>query len=191
MEIKKPCKAEVEKYLSLCDTQSNYVEQEKASKKLFALYPNNNDISEVLLKVNILNDFYSTNIFNTYKVAEYIVSLNIDKKLKIKDLSVVNDIADKTKNGINRNIYSFATKYCVHHLGNEFPIFDSYVAKILIYLNKQDKFFKFSYEDCRDYKKFYSILNVFREFYQLNNFTLRQIDIYLWQAGKDYFTKKY
>ena len=191
MEIKKPCKAEVEKYLSLCDTQSNYVEQEKALKKLFALYPNNNDISEVLLKVNILNDFYSTNIFNTYKVAEYIVSLNIDKKLKIKDLSVVNDIADKTKNGINRNIYSFATKYCVHHLGNEFPIFDSYVAKILIYLNKQDKFFKFSYEDCRDYKKFYSILNVFREFYQLNNFTLRQIDIYLWQAGKDYFTKKY
>lgn len=191
MEIKKPCKAEVEKYLSLCDTQSNYVEQEKALKKLFALYPNNNDISEVLLKVNILNDFYSTNIFNTYKVAEYIVSLNIDKKLKIKDLSVVNDIADKTKNGINRNIYSFATKYCVHHLGNEFPIFDSYVAKMLIYLNKQDKFFKFSYEDCRDYKKFYSILNVFREFYQLNNFTLRQIDIYLWQAGKDYFTKKY
>ena len=191
MEIKKPCKAEVEKYLSLCDTQSNYVEQEKALKKLFALYPNNNDISEVLLKVNILNDFYSTNIFNTYKVAEYIVSLNIDKKLKIKDLSVVNDIADKTKNGINRNIYSFATKYCVHHLGNEFPIFDSYVAKMLIYLNKQDKFFKFSYEDCRDYKKFYSILNVFREIYQLNNFTLRQIDIYLWQAGKDYFTKKY
>ena len=74
-------------------------------------YPNNNDISEVLLKVNILNDFYSTNIFNTYKVAEYIVSLNIDKKLKAKDLSVVNDIADKTKNGINRNIYSFALFY--------------------------------------------------------------------------------
>ncbi len=191
MEIKKPCKAEVEKYLMLCDTQSNYVEQEKALKKLFALYPNNNDISEVLLKVNILNDFYSTNIFNTYKVAEYIVSLNIDKKLKAKDLSVVNDIADKTKNGINRNIYSFATKYCVNHLGNEFPIFDSYVAKMLMHLNKQDKFFKFSYEDCRDYKKFYSILNAFREFYKLNDFTLRQLDIYLWQAGKDYFTKKY
>ena len=191
MDIKKPSKAEVEKYLKLCDTQSNYVEQEKALKKLFALYPNNNDISEVLLKVNILNDFYSTNIFNRYKVAEYIVSLNIDKKLKAKDLSVVNDIADKTKNGINRNIYSFATKYCVHHLGNEFPIFDSYVAKMLMHLNKQDKFFKFSYEDCRDYKKFYSILNAFREFYKLNNFTLRKLDIYLWQAGKDYFTKKY
>lgn len=191
MDIKKPSKAEVEKYLKLCDTQSNYVEQEKALKKLFALYPNNNDISEVLLKVNILNDFYSTNIFNTYKVAEYIVSLNIDKKLKAKDLSVVNDIADKTKNGINRNIYSFATKYCVHHLGNEFPIFDIYVAKMLMHLNKQDKFFKFSYEDCRDYKKFYSILNAFREFYKLNNFTLRKLDIYLWQAGKDYFTKKY
>ena len=101
MEIKRPTKAEVEKYLKLCDTQSNYVEQEKALKKLFALFPNNNDISEVLLKVNILNDFYSTNIFNTYKIAEYIVSLNIDKKLKAKDLSIVNEIADKTKNLLN------------------------------------------------------------------------------------------
>lgn len=191
MEIKRPTKAEVEKYLKLCDTQSNYVEQEKALKKLFALFPNNNDISEVLLKVNILNDFYSTNIFNTYKIAEYIVSLNIDKKLKAKDLSIVNEIADKTKNGINRNIYSFATKYCVHHLGNEYPIFDSFVAKMLLHLNKQDKFSKFSYNDCRDYQKFYNILNEFRKFYNLKDYTLRQIDIYLWLAGKDYFAKKY
>lgn len=165
MEIKRPTKAEVEKYLKLCDTKSNYVEQEKALKKLFALFPNNNEISEVLLKVNILNDFYSTNIFDTYKIAEYIVSLNIDKKLKAKDLSIVNEIADKTKNGINRNIYSFATKYCVHHLGDEYPIFDSFVAKMLLHLNKQDKFSKFSYNDCRDYLKFYNILNEFRKFY--------------------------
>ena len=40
---------------------------------------NNTDICEILLKVSVLNDFYSTNIFGTYKVAENIQNLKIDE----------------------------------------------------------------------------------------------------------------
>ena len=57
--------------------------QEQCLNKLFhELLPLNNDISEILIKSSVLNDFYSTNIFTIYPVAKKIQSLDIDKYLK-------------------------------------------------------------------------------------------------------------
>lgn len=193
MKIKKPNKKEVKCYLQKWGTLESYVLQESSLEKLFfRTYPKNTKMDDVLIKVCSLNDFYSTNIFSPFSVAKHIVELDIDEYLKREDLSIVNKIAKVKMNGGNiKNFYSFATKYCSHHKPKIYPIYDYYVEKMLIYFKKMDKFTDFSKDDLKDYKKFRDTLNKFRQFYNLENFDLKQIDIYLWLAGKDYFPKKY
>ncbi len=72
-----------------------------------------------------------------------------------------------------------------------YPIYDSYVDKMLIALRKKDKFSNFPRQDLRIYPLFKKILTDFRRFYNLEQFDLKQIDQYLWQAGKKYFPKNY
>ena len=190
--IPKPNKAEVEKYLDKWDSLENYVLQENALNKLFMeVYPNNTDINDILIKCSSLNDFYSTNIFSIFPVAKHILELNIDKRLKNKDTSIVNDIAKLNINGKEKCFYSFATKYCSHHFPNDFPIYDSFVEKCLFYFKKKDKFYNFSKEDLKDYAKFKDILLQFKKYYNIDEFNLKDIDRYLWQLGKEYFPKKY
>jgi len=105
------------------------------NKLFFETYPLNNDLDDVLIKVCSLNDFYSTNIFSPFSVAKHIVSLGIDESLARNDLEIVNIIAKVKMNGGKiKNFYSFATKYCSHHKPTVYPIYDSYVDKMLMYL---------------------------------------------------------
>jgi hypothetical protein len=189
----KPSKLEVENYLKLWDSLENYVLQESSLRKLFTeTYPDNKLIENVLIKVCSLNDFYSTNIFSPFTVAKHIVNLNIDDDLSKEDLELVNRIAKVEMAGNKiKNFYSFATKYCSHHKPEVYPIYDSYVEKMLVYFKKQDNFDDFSTEDLKVYPKFREILGKFRDYYNLEEFDLKQIDKYLWQAGKKYFPRKY
>ena len=94
--ISTPNKNEVEKYLKKWDSLENYVLQESALDKLFFnTYPENKDINDILIKASSLNDFYSTNIFSIFPVAKHIQKLNIDKRLKNFDESLLSE------NGIN------------------------------------------------------------------------------------------
>ena len=190
--ISKPSAIEVEKYLKSWKNLKNYKLQEDALDKLFfELLPSNEEISDILLKVATLNDFYSTNIFSVYPVAEHILSLKIDERLRQGDVTLVNEIQNVTINGVTRKFYSFSTKYCSHHNPNEYPIYDSYVEKVLKYFRKTDKFSNFKNADLKDYQKFKNIIIAFREYYGLDEFNLKEIDQYLWQLGKEYFPNKY
>ncbi len=192
IEIPKPCKNEVEKYLNKWDSLENYVLQENALDKLFfKVYPKNKDINEILVKASVLNDFYSTNIFKIFSVGKHILELNIDKRLKKGDTTLVNDIAKVTISGVEKNFYSFATKYCSHHYPKLFPIYDSYVEKVLIYFMKKDHFEKFTKNDLKNYTRFKEILISFKKFYKIDEYNLKDIDRYLWQLGKEYFPKNY
>ena len=193
MKINKPSENEIEKYLKKWDALENYVLQESSLKKLFSVtYPLNTDMDNILIKVCSLNDFYSTNIFSPFIIAKHILSLKIDERLQNEDLLLVNDIA-KVKVNRNKkiNFYSFATKYCSHHKPTIYPIYDSYVEKLLMHFKKTDKFCKFKKEDLKNYPTYRSILIEFQKFYGLERYNLKEIDKYLWQAGKEYFPKKY
>lgn len=193
MEIPRPSPQEIQLYLERWDSLDNYVLQESSLRKLFHdTYPLNTEIDDVLIKVCALNDFYSTNIFSPFVVARHIVDLKIDGRLEKDDLSLVNDIARiKVNGGKEINFYSFATKYCSHHKPTVYPIFDSYVAKLLLYFKKADKFHSFEREDLKNYSSYRSILLAFQKHYGLDDFNLKQIDKYLWQAGKKYFPNNY
>ena len=192
IKINKSSENEVEKYLKKWDSLENYVLQESSLNKLFfSTYPNNKDINDILIKASSLNDFYSTNIFSIFSVAKHIRDLNIDERLKIKDETLVNDIALVKINGKQKNFYSFATKYCSHHDPVNYPIYDSYVEKILCYFNKIDNFSTFKKFDLKDYSRFKEILCDFKNFYDIDKYNLKDIDRYLWQLGKEYFPNKY
>lgn len=192
INIPTPSKNDVEKYLKKWDSLENYVLQESALDKLFFYtYPNNTDINDILIKASALNDFYSTNIFSIFSVAKHILNLDIDNRLKNGDETLVDDIATVNINGKDIKFYSFATKYCSHHLPTIFPIYDRYVERILLYFKKKDKFSQFNKSDLKNYKIFKRVLIDFKKFYNIDEYNLKDIDRYLWQLGKEYLPKKY
>ena len=159
-----PSKEEVDKYLSLWDSLDDYVEQEHALDKLFfGVFKTNDTIENILIKCSVLNDFYSTNIFKVYPIAKHILGLNIDDRLNKHDPTLVNDIANVTISGKSKYFYSFASKYCSHHDPLNYPIYDSYVEKVLKYFKKKDKLIKFNNDDLKHYELFKQILLYFQK----------------------------
>lgn len=184
----RPTADQVQAYLNKWQTLTKYVQQENALNLLFQkLCPKNNDPVSVLLKVSALNDFYSTNIYDTHTVAAHILQLDCDDRIHAGDVSLVNEMAQITIGGKARNLVSFASKYCNHHLQEPFPIFDSYVQKMLWHFRRVDRFARFQKPELRDYPRFVELIRRFQTKYKLEKFSLREIDIYLWLAGKDAF----
>ncbi|QRN86812.1 hypothetical protein JR334_00630 [Clostridia bacterium] len=185
-----PSVEQVEYYLAQWDALEDYHLQEDALNRLFFnLCPDNKNISDILLKVSVLNDFYSTNIFKVFPVAKRILSLGIDDRLQQGDGTLVDDIKEVVISGKTLNFYSFATKYCSHHKPLDYPIYDSYVDEVLRYYRKKDGFATFRNDELKNYTRFKSILESFRKFYHLDRYNLKELDKYIWQLGKAYFNK--
>lgn len=192
-----PTVEEVKKYLKRWNGSEHEIgrNKEMALKKLFEnLCPENTDINDVLIKCSTLNDFYSTNIFDVYSVALRILELHIDERLRQGDKTLVKDIAyvkvgKPGKPKTERCFYSFATKYCSHHQPTQFAIFDSYVEKLLWEFQKRDKFSHFNLSDLKDYPTFMRVIKDFQIHYDLGQFNVKELDQYLWQLGKKFFSK--
>jgi len=196
VSVPRPTKQAIMEYLDKWMRLPGYTAQEDALQLLFQeTFPCNTSLSEVLVKCSTLNDFYGTNIFRVFPLAKYIVSLNIDSRLTAGDPQLVNDISlghgIKSKSGKELRLFSFASKYCSHHNPLDFPIFDSYVEKLLIHFRNADRFSSFRNDELRDYLVFKRVILDFRKTYHLQDFDLKQIDQYLWQLGKDVFPKQY
>ncbi len=195
-KIPKPTQKELEKWLDNWEKMENYRNQENALNKLFhKTYPKQNDLTQTLMKVATLNYFYSTQILNKFKGAEQIQKniKNLDDRLQKGDEKLVNEIAKvglKNKNGKKIIFYSFATKFCSHHNDKDFAIYDRYVEKILMHFKKLDNFSEnfIKKEDLKEYSNFKNILLDFRVRYKLEDYNLKELDRYLWQLGRKYFT---
>jgi hypothetical protein len=191
----KPTVDEVNKYIKRWNGPENEVgnNKEMALKKLFKeLCPENKDFNDILIKCSTLNDFYSTNIFDVHSVAQRIMKLNIDERLKQGDYTLVEDIAEvkvgKTGKSKSRRFYSFATKYCSHHQPEWYAIYDSYVEKLLWEFQKRDDFSDFNLSDLKKYPEFMRVIHDFQKHYELEEFTVKELDQYLWQLGKQIFS---
>ena len=188
----KPSAKIVEYWKNEWNKTSGYPEQEQALEKLFKkLLPKNKELDDVLIKVCTLNDFYSTNIYKVLFVAKEIISMNIDDIFENKEAnpSAVDNLNKMVFESTNRHIYSFATKYFSHHRPDIYPIYDSYVDKLLRYYRDEYNFFEFKDSDLLNYEGFYEVYLNFKHFFGLSNFTAKEIDKFLWQAGKYHFPK--
>jgi len=177
----------VEEYLDKFEKDKRYFIADEAIIKLFKSFPENKKIEDILLKISVINDLYSTNIFATFIMAEHIKNLNIDRCLNNGDEDIVNKIARLNISGKDKNFYSFATKYCNWHNREKFPIYDSFVGRMLIKYKEKDGFSDFKKEELRTYRNFKKVINDFRNFYKLDSFNFKEIDKFLWMYGKELF----
>ena len=182
----------IAKYIHEFNENDRYFYADKAIDKLIGCFPQNKTIEDVLLKVVVINRLYSTSVYGVNEMAEHILSQDIDIRLKSGDLSLVDAIA--TGHGIpigetkkERCFYSFATKYCNWHNKKSYPIYDSFVDKILFHYMKQDKFSEFKRTDLRDYSRFSKIVADFIEYYSITDYGLKELDKFLWRYGQEMF----
>ena len=167
-----------------------------AINKLFSAFPENKKVEDILLKISVINDLYSTNILATYQMAVHIQKLDIDTKLRAGNIDVVNEIAtghNIIRKDINTelNFYSFATKYCNWHNQDDYAIYDRFVSKTLTAYNKEYSFSNFKQTDLKDFRKFKQILEDFKKHFNLNKHNLKEIDKFLWVYGKKNFPSNY
>lgn len=188
--IERPSKELIDKYLKKFDQDKRYKLADDAINKLLEEFPLNNSIENTLLKVTVINNLYSTNIYGTYRMAEHIQQLNIDKEVQNGNPNIVHQIA--TGHGIVRkktkkelNFYSFATKYCNWHNKDEYPIYDKFVKDVLVAYNNKYGFSSFKKTDLKEFCRFKEILEAFKEFFDLDNYDLKKIDKFLWLYGKE------
>lgn len=185
-----PSVKDVEWFLDYWKKLPSYTNQERALDKLFMNLCKHNDcIEDILIKCSSLNDFYSTNIFDVHSLAQHILSLKIDERLKLGNLSLVKDIAHVEVNGEEHIFYSFATKYCSHHQPEKYAIYDNYVEKVLRSMDSRDHFAYIKTEELKDYETYMRIIKTFQQRYGLVRYNLKQLDQYLWLLGKWYFNR--
>ena len=189
ISIPRPTCNEVERYLHRWNTTPDLYKPESVLRILFTqTHPYNISIDDIILKTAALNTVYNTYIYSVFPVAQHILSLSIDERLQNGDATLVNEVMRVIyEDGKKVEHYSFATKYCSFHNPDAFPIYDSYVDKILLYYRDKTSFSTFRNSDLKDYPTFKRILADFRAYFGLDKYSAKQIDQYLWQFGKDYF----
>lgn len=192
----------------------SYELQEKILQHLVTEYTDHTVPEAVDLKAKLLNLFYSTGIQAMNVMVNKILGVaNIDSRLKKGDLNLVADIAViQLSDGKKRNNYSFATKYCALHQPDKYPIYDSIVANVLLYLLKNNKIPPYTLrgkkqaenDTCKnigeyekalhDYPYYVKVYDSFCRAYNLSSFSYRDVDFYIWSAfklgGKKYLIEK-
>jgi hypothetical protein len=161
---------------------------ENAIRLLVESFPDNKSYEGILLKSIVINTLYSTQIKAIVTVAKHIFELKVDEDIRRGLPEVVDKIAKVTINGRQRNNYSFASKYCSFHNPAAYPIYDSYVSKLLVEYKKQDGFASFMSAELKNYVRFKQILEEFLSFYHLNDVSLKHLDNFLWGYSKNLFT---
>jgi hypothetical protein len=152
---------------------------EEALGQLRAQFPRNTDIRHVLLKVLVLNKLYGTMIrdIDVETVAKHIVGLasdrSLDQLLDQGSLDAVFLIAHCPK---LKQYLSFASKFSSWHNPTAYPIYDGNVRQCLWSYKKQDAFADFQNQDLWYYKKLVETVIAFRDFYELNPLTFKQVD---------------
>jgi hypothetical protein len=158
---------------------------ENALGELFSNYPLNTNPSHVLLKVVALKRLYSAGVLAVQVLADHIYQngKEIDLALAAGELSAIDKISRITIQGKAFNFFSFATKYCNWHRPEIYPVYDSRVDQYLWSLQKHSRFsenFEHRADIRKGYTKFLKIMNDLKSHYELQSFTFKEIDKFLW-----------
>ncbi len=173
----------------------------------------NKNLDIILIKVTLLNSFYSTMIKNKdlVAVARYIESLNFDEKLTQygdkPNIELIHKLAYGIKDFVDdeiNNIYSFASKYCAWHEPDLYPIVDSYTKGMLYQINCElDLWSKIAHKNSEwctrithkalnhydvYYDLYIGVLSYVKENYGLEP-SFKQFDIFLWEYAPKINTK--
>ena len=181
----------VEIYLQKFRSDERYFLADQAITELVTKFPGNSVLEHVLLKVTTINDLYGTQIYSTFQMAHHIQALKIDSHLAKGSTGIVDRIAAAIFSDKPRQVFSFASKYCSWHRPNDYPLYDYFVAKLLLAYAKKDHFADFRENELRNYGRYKRIISAFRHHNGLQRFSFKELDKFLWLYGKDLYPKKY
>ena len=175
----------------------NFGKDEKCLDYLFQKFPNNTDYNEILVKVIMINNLYSTrlndhqsgNTISTKEMADYIKKLgNTIDDNNIEIPKVVSLVGDKKNYNFERKVnsaYSFASKYLSFTYRNNIekldkvPITDTYSKNVITYMVPQIK-------NIDQYSRYYQAMSTLKDHYKNINSEIgyKEIDAFLWIIGK-------
>lgn len=181
----------------------DYIVQEKAILMVVAACPGFT-LEEIIAKASIINDLYSTSVFDILSVAKHIYSVSNTTGLLDKNgnanPSAITAMAKVSHGGKTIHHISFASKFASFFRPDLFPIYDSLVAEVFCRL-KSKGFFKsntsFTKDDLKS--KYSTYKAVYDEFMDLSGMsklkigasklTYKNVDDYLWTSRKVYLAK--
>ncbi len=175
----------VSKYIGFHIENAEYSTEKQAVDMLVTAFPRNDHLESVLIKVNCLNSIYQTQIKNInlhHVSAEIARCRNLDTLIASGSSEAVNLISKMNRNSI---IYSFATKYCHVHNRLIYPIFDKWAARTIShYLARPREKTSFT-EALRSYQFYIAQISAFRQRFHLEEFSVEDLDRYLWRRGQE------
>lgn len=138
----------------------------------FSKNSSNKSEEVVLTKVVLIDSLYKTNLRDQISVAKHIWGLDfLDKLLIDGNFAAVEKVAKCE----NKNLLSFASKFCHFHNKQDYPIYDKYVRIALKKLT--------NWKDDRTYSGFKQAINDFRRRNKIENTSFEDLDKYLWLVG--------
>lgn len=178
------------------ETDGNNAINENISK-VFACFPDNLCENDVKIKVAVVNTLYNTGIRYIDPVAKNITT--VFSRLRSGDLIISDsielvDLVAKTNwenNGSGashtRNNLSFASKFMHFHSERAIPIYDSYVWILMTgYLRRAGV--RALIGNPVRYSDFHDRFVIFRKKFNLAEYSVYEIDKFLWQYGKQLIT---
>lgn len=174
-------KSEIEEY-NVRFNKSESGRQDEMIERFSKLSEINED--NIIAVAALINTLYSTHIYpSDFKsLIQQIINVNdLKNRLNNGDIPLVTEIS---KVG-GKEYLSFASKFCAFFNNTKYPIYDKISRKVLSDINKK---YGFTNRFCKDkipYDRFFTIYNAFISAFDLQNYTYRQIDKFLWGKGKD------
>lgn len=177
---------------------TNNEKTEEAIVTAFKKFPCNTSVSEVLIKVILVNEIYHTRIKSKdlLQVATHISEIKgLDQWLKVGDEEAYQQIAN-TPAGLD-NIYSFASKYCSFSNPDKYPIVDKFARCVLRAIGQNEDFKELqkttAYSSLLSgnnvkYSEYRETINAFIALVKKKcneKYSYKDIDKFLWQYGVD------
>ena len=182
----------------------DYVAQEKAILKVVAACPGFT-LEEILAKASIINDFYSTSVFDILSVAKHFRSVLSANALVDNEgnanYEVLMDMAKVPHGKKPINHISFTSKFARFVRPDLFPIYDGLVADTFCKL-KSKGFFKVNTKFTKgllmkNYNLYKAVYDEFMDLSGMKNLkrgtlklTYKDVDDYLWTSRKVYLAKQ-
>lgn len=193
--LDEPSKTDYQKYLSIfnskyaskfCFAHSSIIDN------VFKQYEKN-IIAYNYVKAAIIDYAYSTRVKHMDDLVLNITNIkNFDSLVNKGEPNLINNMKKVALNNDEEiNYLSFSSKYCHIYNPKEYPIYDSYVERVLRTYQKQFHFFdeserKITKESLKDYVFYKEVVDAFISKYKsigIDNY--EKFDRYLWTIGKE------
>lgn len=185
---------EVRKKLQRCrsalQAHTTYELADRVLRLVFEGNPTNTNDADVLRKVVLLNALYATSIYDVFRMAHHVHRLGakLDAWIATGSPQAVSRVRRghgiRTSSGVDRDFYSFATKYASWHRPEVYPMYDKYVATAIRRIRRWLGMPSLSAGELRRFRRFRRALDELHDAVEWPTPGYKEFDQGLWVLGQ-------